>query len=93
MMAFLIGMKAKFYALGAALLAFLGMALRIKYLGDKADRADHRADVAEATVRQKRKVADADLEIENKQGEIENANKKDKNDGKVPRTLSDPNNF
>lgn len=46
-------MKAQLYAAGALLLGFLGLLLRNRYLSKKADRADHRADVAEAGIRRK----------------------------------------
>lgn len=90
-MTWLLTIKAKLYAIGAALIAFVGIILRNRYLSQKADRAAHRADVAEAAIRQRKRIDQGDADID---AEFEHWAKQMREDReKVPGNLSNPNDF
>ena len=93
MMAFLLTLKAKLAAIGLAVLAFAGLILRGRYLSAKADKAQHRADRAEATILYKEKVEKSDAQITAEISEVRKRIKEDVKAGKVPSNLSNPNDF
>ena len=92
-MSFLIGLKAKLVAIGLAVLAFVGVVLRNRYLATKVDKSERRADRAEATIVYKEKVEKSDAQITAEVSEVRKRIKEDVKAGKVPSNLSNPNDF
>lgn len=85
-------LKAKRWAwlIGAAVLAVLAAIVRIKTLEYQRDRARYRAEHAEAQLDWHADVAEADSEISNEYSELRERAEADKEAGKVPENLRDP---
>ena len=80
--------KARLYAVAAAIIGLLGLLLHNRYLSAKAERAKHRADVAEAGLR--RKAEDERREAEKRQEWSDYRREAEKDIDHVPDIISKP---
>jgi hypothetical protein len=90
--------SAKLYAAGAAIMAVLGVMLRMQYLKNKNERLTHKAEVLESRVRQDRIIKEREREVakEFRSREtdlIKELERKDDEDFKGIDNLNNPNDW